>query len=119
MPYFDRFDICQAHYLFARHYQVGGDTERNDFARLNRMQFKPGLSLKQWEDPDKALTENGAAIYRQLERDEARRYARWRAARKADARRRRSILNPGGESRLQGQDPREVLRENQKAEPHQ
>ena len=63
MPYFDRFDIAEAHYLYARHYEMGGDTNRNDFARLERIHFSPGLSLCTHEDPKLALTENGAEIY--------------------------------------------------------
>lgn len=106
-PRFDRFDICQAHYLFARHFHVGGDTQQRDFERLNRMKFSPGLSLREHEDPDEALTENGAAIYRQLVQQEKHRYARWRAALARD---RRSISNPDGKSRFQGGDLRAALR---------
>lgn len=73
MATFDRFDIAEAHYLFARHYHRGGDTYRRDFARLHRMEFHPGLSLRTHDDPDQALTENGAEIYREL-------VERWKAA---------------------------------------
>ena len=66
MAYFNRFDIAEAHYLFARHYHMGGDTVRRDFERLNRIRFKPGLSLCQHDDPALALTENGAEIYAML-----------------------------------------------------
>ncbi|KKL06646.1 hypothetical protein LCGC14_2593940 [marine sediment metagenome] len=67
MPYFDRFDIVEAYYLFARHYHSGGDTSDGIFKRIHRLRFKPGLSLCQHDDPSKALTENGAEIYAQLE----------------------------------------------------
>lgn len=67
---YNRFDICEAHYLFARHYHVGGDTDRDDYARLNRIKFKPGLSLVANDDPGEALSTNGAAIYRDLVRRE-------------------------------------------------
>ena len=63
MPTFDRFDIAEAHYLFARQYHMGGDTKRRDFWRLNRIGFKPGFSLRQYDDPALALTENGQEIY--------------------------------------------------------
>jgi hypothetical protein len=66
MTYFDRFDICEAHYLYARHYESGGDTVRQDFERLNRLHFSPGLSLRNSDDPAKALTENGAEIYTEI-----------------------------------------------------
>lgn len=65
--YFDRFDVCEARYLFARHYHNGGDTSDQIFNRLHKLGFKPSLSLRQYENPDEALTENGAEIYRNLE----------------------------------------------------
>ena len=60
-PHFDRFDICEAHYLYARLY---GKYET--ITRLHRMGFSPGLSLTQHDEPDLALTENGQAIYYKL-----------------------------------------------------
>ena len=60
-PYFDRFDICEGHYLYARVYG-----EYGTITRLHNMQFSPGLSLRQYDEPEKALTENGQAIYYQL-----------------------------------------------------
>ena len=66
MTYFNRFDIAEAHYLYARHYHIGGDTRREDFRRLNRIGFAPGLSLRQSDDPKVALTDNGGAIYAEL-----------------------------------------------------
>jgi len=56
-PYFDRFDICEAHYLYARLYG-----EYETIGRLHNMGFSPGLSLRQHESPELALTENGQAI---------------------------------------------------------
>lgn len=67
MPYFDRYDIAEAYYLFASHHHAGGDTSDRIFWRLSRMRFKPGGKLVVHDDPDEALTENGAEIYRQLE----------------------------------------------------
>ncbi len=60
-PYFDRFDICEAHYLYARLY---GKYET--ITRLHNMEFSPGLSLVQHDRPESALTENGQAIYYRL-----------------------------------------------------
>ncbi len=57
-PYFDRFDICEAYYLYARVY---GEYETT--GRLHNMQFTPGLSLRTSDEPETALTENGQAIY--------------------------------------------------------
>jgi len=60
-PHFDRFDICEAHYLYARLYG-----EYQTITRLHRMEFSPGLSLRQSDCPETALTENGQAIYYRL-----------------------------------------------------
>jgi hypothetical protein len=65
-PYFDRFDVCEAYYLYAR---LNGEHET--IARLNRMEFRPGLSLRSHDEPERALTENGQAIYYQLARRKA------------------------------------------------
>ena len=65
-PYFDRFDVCEAYYLYAR---LHGEHET--IARLNRMEFRPGLSLRSYDEPERALTENGQAIYYQLARRKA------------------------------------------------
>lgn len=59
--YFDRFDIAEAHYVYAMHYHAGGDTKRRDFWRLSRMRFRPSPLL----DLDR-LTENGREIYNAL-----------------------------------------------------
>jgi len=60
-PYFDRFDICEAHYLYAR---LHG--EYQTIARLHQMEFTPGLSLTTSDVPETALSENGQAIYYRL-----------------------------------------------------
>lgn len=60
-PYFDRFDLCEAHYLYARLYG-----EYQTITRLHQMGFSPGLSLNQHDIPEKALTENGQAIFYRL-----------------------------------------------------
>jgi len=60
-PYFDRFDICEAHYLYARVYG-----EYQTIARLHSMEFTPGLSLREHDEPERALTDNGQAIYYRL-----------------------------------------------------
>ncbi len=60
-PHFDRFDICEAHYLYARLYG-----EYETITRLHNMEFSPGLSLVQHDRPESALTENGQAIYYRL-----------------------------------------------------
>jgi len=61
--YFDRFDICEAHYLFAMLWHDGqsGQIYRK-FAQLERIEFRPSPCLS---DP-KHLTENGREIFRQL-----------------------------------------------------
>ena len=66
MPYFDKFDICEAYYLFASGYHQGGDTTDGIFWRLHRMQFKPGAFLECSDNPMMGLTENGAEIYNNL-----------------------------------------------------
>ena len=61
--YFDRFDICEAHYLFACLFHEGqGSSSYAKFSQLERMQFRcaPGIS-----DP-KDLGENAREIFRQL-----------------------------------------------------
>ena len=66
--YFDRFDICEAWYLYAVDYHNGQwSKEYKIFGRLNKMQFRPapGLTI------DK-LTENGRAIYDRLVNGDSR-----------------------------------------------
>ena len=59
MSYFDRFDICEAYYLFFRDWHNGQTSK--EYLRLCKMQkyFKPSPLLKTIED----LTENGYEIY--------------------------------------------------------
>ena len=61
--YFDRLDICAAHYLFATLYHEGmwSDTYAK-FAQLERVGFRPSPCLS---DP-KDLSENAREIFRQL-----------------------------------------------------
>jgi hypothetical protein len=79
MPYFDRFDICEAHYLIEVHYnnggwlherpsnvrrgKAGGYVGEATHVQLYRMQFKPSPLLT-----FETLTDNGRDIYRELER---------------------------------------------------
>lgn len=72
-PYFDRFDICEAAYVYAGDYNVGGftalptDTRHRDIlGRLSRMHFKPGTAAegrshlsdggREWYDTWAAMT---------------------------------------------------------------
>ena len=58
--YFDRFDICEAYYIFASLYHAGeGSEEYKIFGRLHALKFKPG-PMKADRDQ---LSENGQAIY--------------------------------------------------------
>ena len=62
MLYFDRFDICEAYYLYASHYH-GGQSSRlyEVFGRLYNIQFRPSPVLRL-----ESLTENGRSIYDSL-----------------------------------------------------
>ena len=63
--YFDRFDICEAYYLFFSRYHDGQWSEK--YKRLCKLTrpgfFKPSLTLK-----FKSLSDNGKAIYNNLVR---------------------------------------------------
>ena len=70
MPYFDRFDICEAHAVLEWDYNLGGwlherpSNQRRREAtavQLNRMQFKARRDLSY-----ETLTENGKEIYDDL-----------------------------------------------------
>lgn len=72
MPYFDRFDICEAHAVLEWGYHVGGWVRERPSNRrrreatavqLHRLQFKPRPNLSA-----DTLTENGRAIYQDLQR---------------------------------------------------
>lgn len=70
MPYFDRFDICEAHYVLEYDYHVGGwlqerpsNRRRSDSTgcQLHRMRFKPRYDISY-----ETLTKNGKEIYDEL-----------------------------------------------------
>ena len=66
--YFDRFDICEAYYLYANHYHEGQNSEiYKIFGRLEKLRFKPSPALTV-----KSLTKNGARIYSNLKRTHAK-----------------------------------------------
>ena len=64
--YFDRFDICSAHWMFAVHWHSGqfSDTYRK-LGQLENMGFSPSPL---WSEPSD-LNENARAIYEQLVAD--------------------------------------------------
>ena len=73
MPYFDRFDICAAHLAIETHYHVSGWLQERPSNRrrrestdvqLHRMGYRPAPTRL---DCFEALTDNGKAIYRELE----------------------------------------------------
>ena len=58
----DRFDICEAWYMFAVLWHGGmGSPEYQIFTRLHRMQFKPSPLLT-----EATLSKNGREIYDRL-----------------------------------------------------
>jgi hypothetical protein len=62
--YWDRFDICLAHWAFACSWHDGmGSEAYAKFAQLNRLGFNPGMG--QTERPCD-LGDNAKEIYRQL-----------------------------------------------------
>ena len=70
MPYFDRFDICEAHLLIEWDYNVGGRLRERPSnlkrmeataVQLHRMEFTPHPNLSY-----ESLTENGKEIYDEL-----------------------------------------------------
>jgi len=61
--YFDRFDICAAHWMFAMLWHDGqGSATYAKFGQLDRLRFNPSPL---WRDPAD-LPENAREIYRQL-----------------------------------------------------
>ena len=63
MSYFDRFDICSAHYVLAMLWHGGtGCSLYAKFAQLERIKFRPSPMLSGPE----YLTDNGQEIYQQL-----------------------------------------------------
>lgn len=60
--YFDRFDICEAWYLYASRYHEGQWSKLYSvLSRLIHMKFTPPMDLNYH-----SLTDNGKAIYRKL-----------------------------------------------------
>ena len=71
--YFDKFDICEAYYIYLYNWNSGGVTnrwyttsrncrrEQSISAQLHRIGFKPSPFLS-----EETLTENGRAIYNDL-----------------------------------------------------
>ena len=61
MPYFDRFDIAEAWYIFLTDWHDGHGTGWASYGRLSRLlgYFKPGTHL--YDESD--LSENGRLIY--------------------------------------------------------
>jgi hypothetical protein len=61
--YWDRFDICAAHWMFAMLWHDGmGSATYGKFAQLERLRFRPSPF---WSEP-RDLDENAREIYRQL-----------------------------------------------------
>ena len=60
--YFDKFDICEAYYVYASLWH-GGQTSRDYaiFGKLHRMGFKPAMNLSV-----NSLSENALEIYLNL-----------------------------------------------------
>lgn len=59
MMYFDRFDVCEAYYCYAVHWDGGMWTREYAYlGRLKRLGFRPAPNLDVEE-----LSENGRAIY--------------------------------------------------------
>ncbi len=62
MPYFDRFDILSAYYLFGRDHHTGMfSKEYRYIGRALNAGFAPGCSFS-----PKSLSENGLEIYQAL-----------------------------------------------------
>ena len=63
MPTFDRFDICEAYYVYLAAHHEGMMSHK--YERLCRLlsYFDPRLSLRDVRD----LTDNGYAIYQTIE----------------------------------------------------
>ena len=62
MPYFNRFDVCEAYYCFACLYHAGQWSEEYKiFGRLKALRFDPGL-IQAGGNPS-ALYENAREIF--------------------------------------------------------
>ena len=72
----DRFDIIEAYYLYARQYHKGQwSKEYKIFGRIAKLGYTSGypeflaaLSLRTYDNPSDALSANGVEIYNQLVR---------------------------------------------------
>lgn len=64
-PYFDRFDVVEAWYLFLCHYHDGRGTGKTSYGRLSMIQERTGFRPAPTFNED-GLTYNGKAIYRKL-----------------------------------------------------
>ena len=65
MPYFDRFDICEAYYCFSYLFHTGMNSKEYErFSQLNRINFKPKPNLTTGKRL--GLTENGYEIFKNL-----------------------------------------------------
>ena len=66
MAHFNRFDICEAYYLFAYYYHKGQwSREYKILSRLVKMGFKPREGIKLWN-----LSANAKEIFDRLEEKE-------------------------------------------------
>jgi hypothetical protein len=62
MPYFNRFDVCEAYYMYACLYHNGQwSKEYKIFGRLHKIKFKPASSLTV-----ETLDENARLIFDNL-----------------------------------------------------
>lgn len=62
METFDRFDVCEAYYVFANGWHMGQDSDEYAiFGRLENIHFKPSPSLTV-----ETLSENGKRILQDL-----------------------------------------------------
>lgn len=64
MSYFDRFDVCEAYYMFATLYQPTR-THRDTWRKLSRLKFRPSPLLRL-----ESMSENAKEIFGQLVREE-------------------------------------------------
>lgn len=71
MPQFNRWDICEAYYLFAFYYHGGQSSKLYQvFGRLHKIGFTVRNSLRSEND----LSDNGREIYNNLRKESARNY---------------------------------------------
>jgi hypothetical protein len=59
---FNRFDICEAYYVFASAHHSGQDSKEYEiFSRLEKIKFSPSINLSY-----ESLTDDGQEIYNNL-----------------------------------------------------